>query len=778
MTTTPEKTVAPAAADLVNLTIDDVEVAVPKGTLIIRAAETVGIEIPRFCDHPGLDPVGACRQCLVEVWMPGPPGPDGTPSEPRQMQGPPGRMKPQASCTMTVAPGMVVKTQYTSEGADKAQQGVMELLLINHPLDCPVCDKGGECPLQNQAMSNGRSTSRFEDVKRTYPKPVKISSQVLLDRERCVLCARCTRFSEQIAGDPFIALVERGALQQVGIYEEKPFESYFSGNTVQICPVGALTGSAYRFRSRPFDLVSTPSVCEHCASGCAQRTDHRRGSVLRRMAQNDPAVNEEWNCDKGRWAFAYTSARRPPRAPARPWRRRRAARRVVARGPRGRRHRPARRVLARGPHRRSGQRRGRLRLRQVRPHRARHQRRRLPRPAALGRGGRLPRLPRRRHRAPRAWGGHLRRPRGRQGRPPRRLRARGREPHRLPPAAQGVPHATGPASSPSRPSPPAAWRRWAARSSPRRPAPSPRCCAPSARRPAPTPSPPRARPCARAPSSSSASASPPSPARSAPSPPSPRPPGPASPGSRAGRGSAVPSRPARCPPSSPEADRSPTPAPAPRSPPAWGVQTLPEAPGRDTAAIVAAAVAGDVDALVVGGVDPADLGLAGCRRGARLDLRRVPRDPPVGGHRGRRRRPARRRARREGRHVRRLGGSRPPLRGRPRHRLRQRLPRPRHARRRARRVPRHAHPARGPLRDGRARPVVRRPRRRPDRRGRRGAEPRARHPRPRDVAPPARPRQPPGRRAVPRGHRAPPGGPRLGRHRAGRRRRRRRRRSR
>ena len=239
--------------------------------------------------------------------MPGRPGPDGTPGEPTQMQGPPGRMKPQASCTMAVAPGMVVKTQYTSEGADKAQQGNMEFLLINHPLDCPVCDKGGECPLQNQAMSNGRSTSRFEDVKRTYPKPISISAQVLLDRERCVLCARCTRFSEQIAGDPFIALVERGALQQVGIYEEKPFESYFSGNTVQICPVGALTGSAYRFRSRPFDLVSTRSVCEHCASGCAIRTDHRRGAVMRRMAWNDPAVNEEWNCDKGRWAFAYTS---------------------------------------------------------------------------------------------------------------------------------------------------------------------------------------------------------------------------------------------------------------------------------------------------------------------------------------------------------------------------------------------------------------------------------------------------------------------------------------
>nr|MBP6997812.1 NADH-quinone oxidoreductase subunit G [Phycicoccus sp.] len=307
MTTTPEQAKALVPADLVTLTIDGIEVSVPKGTLIIRAAEEAGIEIPRFCDHPGLDPVGACRQCLVEVAMPGPPGPDGAPGELRTMQGPPGRMKPQASCTMTVAPGMDVKTQYTSEGAAKAQHGVMELLLINHPLDCPVCDKGGECPLQNQAMSNGRATSRFEDIKRTYPKPINISSQVLLDRERCVLCARCTRFSDQIAGDPFIALVERGALQQVGIYESQPFESYFSGNTVQICPVGALTGAAYRFRSRPFDLVSTASACEHCASGCAIRTDHRRGTVLRRMAALDPAVNEEWNCDKGRWAFQYAT---------------------------------------------------------------------------------------------------------------------------------------------------------------------------------------------------------------------------------------------------------------------------------------------------------------------------------------------------------------------------------------------------------------------------------------------------------------------------------------
>ncbi|MEE3066990.1 MAG: NADH-quinone oxidoreductase subunit G [Actinomycetota bacterium] len=270
--------------DMVKLTIDGTEITVPKGTLVIRAAELMGIQIPRFCDHPLLDPVGACRQCMVEVE---------------------GQRKPMASCTIVCTDDMVVRTQLTSEAADKAQHGVMELLLINHPLDCPMCDKGGECPLQNQAMSNGRSDSRFEDVKRTFAKPINISSQVLLDRERCILCARCTRFSEQIAGDPFIDMQERGALQQVGIYANEPFDSYFSGNTVQICPVGALTGTAYRFRARPFDLVSSPSVCEHCAGGCAERTDHRRGKVLRRLAGDDPEVNEEWNCDKGRWAFRY-----------------------------------------------------------------------------------------------------------------------------------------------------------------------------------------------------------------------------------------------------------------------------------------------------------------------------------------------------------------------------------------------------------------------------------------------------------------------------------------
>lgn len=214
-----------------------------------------------------------------------------------------------ASCTITCTDGMVVKTHLTSPVAEKAQKGVMELLLINHPLDCPVCDKGGECPLQNQAMSHGYSESRFEGKKRTYEKPVPISTQVLLDRERCVLCARCTRFSNQIAGDPMIELIERGALQQVGTGEGDPFESYFSGNTIQICPVGALTSAAYRFRSRPFDLVSSHSVCEHCSGGCATRTDHRRGKVMRRLASPDPEVNEEWLCDKGRFGFRYAQQR-------------------------------------------------------------------------------------------------------------------------------------------------------------------------------------------------------------------------------------------------------------------------------------------------------------------------------------------------------------------------------------------------------------------------------------------------------------------------------------
>src|SRR5438105_3474923 len=209
----------------VKLTIDGIEVEAPKGALVIRVAEQMGISIPRFCDHPLLAPAGACRQCLVDIE---------------------GQRKPVASCTQPVAEGMVVKTQNTSEVARKAQEGIMEFLLINHPLDCPMCDKGGECPLQNQAMSAGRPDSRFHEPKREYPKPLAISTQVLLDRERCVLCQRCTRFSEEIAGDQFIDLLERSSAEQIGVFrdpddpsEDVPFNSYFSGNTVQICPVGA-----------------------------------------------------------------------------------------------------------------------------------------------------------------------------------------------------------------------------------------------------------------------------------------------------------------------------------------------------------------------------------------------------------------------------------------------------------------------------------------------------------------------------------------------------------
>jgi NADH-quinone oxidoreductase subunit G len=272
--------------DTVTVTIDGFEIQVPKGELIIRAAELLGIQIPRFCDHPLLDPIGACRQCLVEVE---------------------GQRKPLASCITPCAEGMVVHTQLTSAVADKAQQGVMELLLINHPLDCPMCDKGGECPLQNQAMSNGRGETRFTFDKRTFDKPVAISTEVLLDRERCISCTRCTRTSEEIAGDAFIEFMGRGPAQMIGTADGRPFNSYFSGNTVQVCPVGALTGAAYRFRSRPYDLVSVPSVCEHCASGCHLRTDVRRGRVMRRLAGEEPAINEEWNCDKGRWAFTYAT---------------------------------------------------------------------------------------------------------------------------------------------------------------------------------------------------------------------------------------------------------------------------------------------------------------------------------------------------------------------------------------------------------------------------------------------------------------------------------------
>jgi NADH-quinone oxidoreductase subunit G len=271
----------------VKVTIDGQELEVPPGTLVIRAAEQLGTIVPRFCDHRLLAPLGACRQCLVEVA---------------------GQRKPLTACTTTVTDGMEVKTQVTSEIARAGQEGNLELLLINHPLDCPMCDKGGECPLQDQTMAHGPGETRFIETKRRYEKPIKISETVLLDRERCVLCARCTRFSNEIAGDPFIELFERGALEQVAIYEDEPYESHYSGNVVQICPVGALTSPAYRFQARPFDLTSTEATCNHCASGCSLRIDARRGLVTRQLARDNDEVNEAWNCDRGRYGFVYAQS--------------------------------------------------------------------------------------------------------------------------------------------------------------------------------------------------------------------------------------------------------------------------------------------------------------------------------------------------------------------------------------------------------------------------------------------------------------------------------------
>ena len=276
-----------APTDAVTLTIDDTEVTVPKGTLIIRAAEQLGIEIPRFCDHPYLAPVGACRQCYVQVE---------------------GQGKLQTSCTSTVAPGMVVRTQNTSEAARQAQVANLEFLLLNHPLDCPICDRGGECPLQDQALAFGPGESRFVDAKRVFPKPIPMSPLVGLDRERCVLCARCTRFCDEISGDRFLELFARSAGERVSIAAGEDFRSPFSGNTIQICPVGALTATPYRFVARPFDLTSGDSICQHCSAGCNVRVDVRRGEVVRVLARENPEVNDAWICDKGRFAFGFADA--------------------------------------------------------------------------------------------------------------------------------------------------------------------------------------------------------------------------------------------------------------------------------------------------------------------------------------------------------------------------------------------------------------------------------------------------------------------------------------
>lgn len=280
MTPRPE-----GAPETVSVTINGREVAAEKGRLLIDVAEEIGTFVPRFCYHPGMKSVAVCRMCLVQI--------DGMP-------------KLQPACATPVADGMVVHTD--SEPAAGAQKDMLELLLINHPLDCPICDRAGECPLQDQTYAHGPGSSRYVEEKRTYEKALAISDLVVLDRERCVLCWRCVRFSDEIAGDRFIQLVDRGDGTQILNFADDAFDSVFSGNTIQICPVGALTSKPYRFVSRPWDLQTAPSVCEHCSVGCPITNEARAGNLVRRQALPNEQVNDFWICDKGRFAYHYVSS--------------------------------------------------------------------------------------------------------------------------------------------------------------------------------------------------------------------------------------------------------------------------------------------------------------------------------------------------------------------------------------------------------------------------------------------------------------------------------------
>lgn len=278
----PINQVAPVDPNIVNITINEKPVVARKGELIIAAADRTEDFIPRFCYHPRMAPVGMCRQCLVEVE---------TPRGPMMV----------VSCMTPVAEGQIVRT--ATDGVKKAQEGVLELLLANHPLDCPVCDKGGECPLQDQAFSHGPGESRFVEEKRHYEKPIAISDIVYLDRERCILCDRCTRFADEVAGDALITFTSRGNDTQVLTFPDEPFSSYFSGNTVQICPVGALTAKPYRFKARPWDLEETESTCTSCSVGCRTVVQSSRDELVRYQGVDIDPVNWGWLCDRGRYNF-------------------------------------------------------------------------------------------------------------------------------------------------------------------------------------------------------------------------------------------------------------------------------------------------------------------------------------------------------------------------------------------------------------------------------------------------------------------------------------------
>src|ERR1700712_5765225 len=273
--------------DPITVTIDGTPVEVQKGDLLIDAAERAGTYIPRFCYHPRMNPVGMCRMCLVEV---------------DSGRGP----ALQPSCMVECTPDMKVDT--ATDRVKKAQDGVLEFLLINHPLDCPVCDKGGECPLQDQTVAYGPGESRWVEEKRHYPKPIAISETVYLDRERCILCDRCTRFAKEVAGDPLIHFMDRGNGTQVNTFPDHPFASYFSGNTVQICPVGALTAKPYRFKARPWDLDVVESTCTGCSTGCRIVVDASRNEVLRFVGVDSDPVTWSWLGDKGRFGFESIGA--------------------------------------------------------------------------------------------------------------------------------------------------------------------------------------------------------------------------------------------------------------------------------------------------------------------------------------------------------------------------------------------------------------------------------------------------------------------------------------
>lgn len=271
-------------ADLVKITVDGKEIEVEAGTPVIDAAIANGTYIPHFCHHPRLDPVGKCRACLVEL------------ETPRGMVLTP-------SCTLPASDGQVVHTK--TPVVDKAQEGVLEFLLINHPLDCPVCDKGGECPLQDQTLGYGPGESRFVEEKRHFEKPIPVSDLVLLDRERCIFCWRCVRFADEVAGDPLIEFTARGNNTHIATFPNEPFSSYFSGNTVQICPVGALTAVPYRFRARPWDLRKVESTCPHCTAGDAIEIDASQNQVLRFNGVDADATNQGWLSDKCRFGFEF-----------------------------------------------------------------------------------------------------------------------------------------------------------------------------------------------------------------------------------------------------------------------------------------------------------------------------------------------------------------------------------------------------------------------------------------------------------------------------------------